>query len=141
MLVALASRGIGTIHILNRTFEKAEKLARDIDGPFEAHGMDAFSGLAPKAGLVVNTTSIGMHGTNFDALDLSALPATALVTDIVYTPLNTRLLIAATAQKFKTVDGLGMLLHQAVPGFEAWFGTRPQVTAELRRAVEATLEH
>jgi shikimate dehydrogenase len=141
VLVALASRGLGKIHILNRTLDKAEALAGEIEGPFEAHRLADFQRLAPKAGLLVNTTSIGMHGSGFDGLVLDALPAAALVTDIVYTPLQTPLLAEAKALGLATVDGLGMLLHQAVPGFEAWFGVRPEVTPDLRAAIEATLEH
>jgi shikimate dehydrogenase len=80
-----------------------------------------------------------MHGTRFDDLDLSLLPKSALVTDIVYVPLVTPLLADARALGLRTVDGLGMLLHQAVPGFEAWFGVRPEVTSELRAKIEATL--
>jgi shikimate dehydrogenase len=80
-----------------------------------------------------------MHGTHFDHLALDHLPKTALVTDIVYTPLETPLLAAAAMLSLRTVDGLGMLLHQAVPGFEAWFGVRPEVTPELRAKIEATL--
>jgi shikimate dehydrogenase len=90
---------------------------------------------------VINTSSIGMHGTRFDWLDLALLPETALVTDIVYAPLITPLLAEAKARGLQTVDGLGMLLHQAVPGFEAWFGVRPAVTPALRARIEATLEH
>ena len=85
-----------------------------------------------EADLVVNTTTVGMHGTRFDDLALDLLPKSALVTDIVYTPLETPLLAAARLLGLTTVDGLGMLLHQAVPGFEAWFGVRPEVTPELR---------
>ncbi|MNY51339.1 Shikimate dehydrogenase [compost metagenome] len=113
----------------------------EIDGPFEAHGFDAFAELAPRTGIVINTSSIGMHGSRFDWLDLGLLPRKALVTDIVYVPLETPLLAEARARGLRTVDGLGMLLHQAVPGFEAWFGVRPTVTPELRARVEATLGH
>ena len=80
-----------------------------------------------------------MHGTKFEWLDLSLLAPGTLVTDIVYVPLVTPLLADAKAHGLPVVDGLGMLLHQAVPGFEAWFGVRPEVTPELRRLVEATL--
>ena len=141
VLVALRSRGIGQVHILNRTPANARALAAEIDGPFTVQGLDAFATLAPSVGLVVNTTSIGMHGTKFDTLDLTLLPKTALVTDIVYVPLMTPLLADAAALGLRTVDGLGMLLHQAVPGFEAWFGVRPSVTPELRARVQTTLEH
>lgn len=141
VLVALRRRDGGKVHVLNRTIGNAQALVDDIDGPFEAHGFDAFDELAPQTGLVINTSSIGMHGTRFDWLDLGLLPETALVTDIVYAPLITPLLAEAGARGLRTVDGLGMLLHQAVPGFEAWFGVRPAVTPALRARVEATLEH
>ncbi len=141
VLVALRSRGVGKIHILNRTLANAAQLAAEIEGPFSAHGFEAFSELAPKAGLLINTTSIGMHGTRFDNIDLALLPSNALVTDIVYIPQITPLLADASARNLRTIDGLGMLLHQAVPGFEAWFGVRPTVTPVLRARIEATLGH
>jgi shikimate dehydrogenase len=141
VLVALAARNRGRVHVLNRTLANAEALVNSIKGPFSAHGFVDFAALAPNIGLVVNTSTIGMHGTRFDWLDLSLLPRTALVTDIVYTPLETPLLTDAKAQGLRTVDGLGMLLHQAVPGFSAWFGVTPIVTPQLRAAIEATLDH
>ncbi|MHA6689238.1 shikimate dehydrogenase [Devosia sp. A449] len=140
VLVALRRRNGGKVHVLNRTLSKAQALVEEIDGPFEAHGFEAFAELAPQIGLVVNTSSIGMHGSRFDWLDLGLLAKTSLVTDIVYTPLVTPLLADAAAHGLRIVDGLGMLLHQAAPGFEAWFGVRPTVTPELRARVEATLE-
>jgi len=139
ILVALQSRGIGSIVLLNRTRATAEKMAAELPGQIAVAGLEAFNDVAPLAGLVVNTTSIGMHGTKFENFDLSLLPARALVTDIVYVPLVTPLLAEAKALGLKTVDGLGMLLHQAVPGFEAWFGVRPVVNARLRQTIEATL--
>lgn len=139
VLVALANRGIKSIHILNRTADKAINLAAELKGPFHAHPLSAFAELAPSAGLVVNTTSIGMDNTRFGHLPLDLLPRTALVTDIVYVPLETPLLADARALGLKTVDGLGMLLHQAAPGFAAWFGVEPQVTPELRTLIEETL--
>ncbi len=86
---------------------------------------------------MVNTTSLGMSGQAELDLDLEALPPEALVTDVVYVPLETALLARARARGNPVVDGLGMLLHQARPGFEAWFGVAPQVTAELRAFVLA----
>jgi shikimate dehydrogenase len=139
ILVALRERGVPEIVVLNRTPEKAEALASEISGPFVPGALADYARCAPGAGLVVNTTSIGMHDSRFEGLDLGLLPKTALVTDIVYVPLVTPLLAEARALGLRTVDGLGMLLHQAVPGFEAWFGVRPEVTAELRAKVEATL--
>ena len=141
VLVALRRRHGGKVHVLNRTLANAQALVEEIDGPFEAHGFDAFAELAPNTGLVVNTSSIGMHGTRFDWLDMSLLARSTLVTDIVYTPLETPLLAAAKAEGLRTVDGLGMLLHQAVPGFAAWFGVEPEVTPALRARIEATLDH
>ncbi|MCP8882896.1 shikimate dehydrogenase [Devosia sp. XJ19-1] len=141
VLVALRRRNGGKVHVLNRTLGNAQALVDEIDGPFSAHGFEDFAKLAPHIGLVVNTSSIGMNGTRFDWLDMSLLPKTALVTDIVYTPLETPLLAEAKAHGLRTVDGLGMLLHQAVPGFAAWFGVTPVVTPQLRARIEATLDH
>jgi shikimate dehydrogenase len=89
--------------------------------------------------LLVNTTTLGMAGQGELVLDLAALPAQAVVSDIVYTPLETTLLRQARARGLRTVDGLGMLLHQAVDGFARWFGVRPRVTGALRALVEADL--
>lgn len=139
ILVALRDRGFKCVHVLNRTKQTATDLCAQISGPFQAHALEDFEKLAPEAHLLVNTTSIGMHGTKFTGMDLKRLPKSALVTDIVYTPLKTSLLEAAEAAGLHTVDGLGMLLHQAVPGFEAWFGHRPKVTPELRALVEKEL--
>ena len=136
---ALVARGISRVLILNRTAEKARRLADEMPGPLEGRGLDDWELVAPTARFVVNTTTIGMHDTRFGALNLARLPRDALVTDIVYTPLETPLLAAARALGLRTVDGLGMLLHQAVPGFEAWFGVRPEVTAALRARIEATI--
>jgi len=139
ILVALRERGYDEIVILNRTEEKAVALALEISGPFTPGRLDEFAEFAPTADLLVNTTSIGMHGSRFDNLDLTLLPRTALVTDAVYVPLVTPLVADARTLGLRTVDGLGMLLHQAIPGFEAWFGVRPEVTPELRAKIEATL--
>ena len=93
----------------------------------------------PRVGLLVNTTSLGMHGQPALDVDIGRLPANAVVADLVYVPLVTPLLAAASAGGLKTADGLGMLLHQAVRGFELWFGRQPTVTSELRALVEADL--
>ena len=139
ILVALKSRNVGKIHLLNRTVGKAEDLALEFGGPIACAGLGEFAARAGKAGLIVNTSSVGMKGTSFEGVDLSVVPRTAVVTDIVYVPLITPLLAEAQKRGLRTVDGLGMLLHQAVPGFEAWFGVKPEVTPELRALVEATL--
>lgn len=135
VLHALLEAGVPAIYLSNRTHERAQALAREF-GPLVnvmpwADVKDALSGAA----LLVNTTSLGMTGMAPLTLDLSTLPSAATVTDIVYTPLDTNLLAQARARGCTTVDGLGMLLHQAVPGFEAWFGHRPEVDEALRRAV------
>lgn len=140
ILVALKSRSI-PVHLLNRTRATADRLAREIGGDITTGELSDFNALAPSAGLVVNTTSIGMHGSRFDGFDLDRLAHDTLVTDIVYAPLVTPLLADARARGLPIVDGLGMLLHQAVPGFAAWFGTRPEVTPALRAKIEATLGH
>jgi shikimate dehydrogenase len=93
----------------------------------------------PRAGLLVNTTSLGMHGQPSLDIEVGLLSPQAIVADLVYVPLETALVKAARARGLKTADGLGMLLHQAVRGFELWFGQRPEVTPELRALVEADL--
>ena len=109
--------------------------------PVHPVSWDAIGDLLPRAGLLVNTTSLGMHGQPALDIDVGLLPSHAVVADLVYVPLETPLLAAARARGLKTADGLGMLLHQAVRGFELWFGQRPQVTPELRALVEADLAH
>ena len=96
--------------------------------------------LMPKADLLVNTTSLGMDGDESVIADVALLSDSAIVTDIVYVPLQTPLLKAASGLGLKTVDGLGMLLHQAAPGFERWFGVKPTVSPELRQLVIADME-
>jgi shikimate dehydrogenase len=138
---ALKARGFEDIRLLNRTVERAEELVRAFGPKTSAHPLAAANTLARDAGLVVNTTSLGMHGGE-EALpvDVERLPETALVTDIVYVPLETPLLHAARRRGLKAVDGLGMLLHQATPGFERWFGCKPEVTEELHAAIVADIE-
>lgn len=139
ILAGLLDRGVPRIDLLNRSPARAERLAAEF-GPSVVPGpLTAFADRAGAAGLVVNTSAVGMKGTAFEGVDLSALPQGAVVTDIVYTPLVTPLLAEADAKGFAWVDGLGMLLHQAVPGFAAWFGPEPEVGARLRQAVLAAL--
>jgi shikimate dehydrogenase len=137
---ALKQRGINDIRIVNRTLARAEELADRFGAGVSAHGAEALSALLADAGLLINTTALGMHGNEGLAADPAGLPGHAIVTDIVYVPLQTPLLAAAKARGLKTVDGLGMLLHQAVPGFERWFGRKPEVSAELRRMIVADIE-
>lgn len=136
---ALKQRGVADIRIVNRTLARAQELRDRFGAGVTAHGMAATGELLADAGLLVNTTALGMHGNETLAADPALLPGHAIVNDIVYVPLETPLLAAARARRLKAVDGLGMLLNQAVPGFERWFGVRPQVTAELRALIVADL--
>ncbi|TPL82702.1 shikimate dehydrogenase [Mesorhizobium sp. B2-3-14] len=136
---ALKARGLGDIRIVNRTLARAIELRDRFGAGVSAHPLAATGELLRDAGLLVNTTALGMQGNGDLAADPRDLPAYAVVNDIVYVPLETPLLAAARARGLKTVDGLGMLLNQAVPGFERWFGVRPKVTAELRALIVADL--
>ncbi|UVK39642.1 shikimate dehydrogenase [Mesorhizobium sp. AR10] len=136
---ALIERGVSDIRIVNRTLARAQELQHRFGAGVSAHGFDATNELLAGAGLLVNTTALGMHGNEGLSADPVRLPDRAIVTDIVYVPLETPLLAAARARNLKTVDGLGMLLHQAVPGFERWFGKRPEVTADLRALIVADI--
>lgn len=136
---ALATRGFAPVTVVNRTSSRADALAAAFGGPVRAAGWDALPRLLPSARVLVNTTTLGMEGQPPLVLDLAALPESAVVTDLIYVPLETGLLASARARGFRAVDGLGMLLHQAVPGFERWFGRRPVVTPALRDAVLATM--
>jgi shikimate dehydrogenase len=127
------------VHLANRTGERARALADQFGASVLPVEWDGLGELLPRAGLLVNTTSLGMHGQPALELDAGRLPSHAVVADLVYVPLETPLLAAARAHGLKTADGLGMLLHQAVRGFELWFGRRPEVTSELRDLVEADL--
>jgi len=135
----LIERGIRRVHLVNRTLPRARVLADQLGGDVRAVPWAAVVDLLPRAGLLVNTTPLGMHGQRPLEIDISLLPPDAVVSDLVYVPLRTPLLAAAQARGLRTADGLGMLLHQAVRGFELWFGKRPEVTAELRALVEADL--
>jgi shikimate dehydrogenase len=139
VVFGLLDRGIQRIHLINRSIERARALADQFGSRIEPATWDALADLLPRAGLLVNTTSLGMHGQPALVLDVGLLPSHAVVADLVYVPLKTPLLAAAEACGMKTADGLGMLLHQAVRGFELWFGQRPQVTPELRALVEDDL--
>jgi shikimate dehydrogenase len=133
--VALVDAGAPMVRVVNRTVERAERLAGDIGGPMQVYGWDDRARALAEAGLLVNTTTLGMTGGPPLELDLAGLPTSAVVNDVVYAPLETALLKAARARGNRVVDGLGMLLHQARPGFAAWFGAEPEVTPELRRFV------
>ena len=139
VVFGLLEHGLTSIIVANRTLERAAALQRQFGQRVKpvpwSDANDALAG----AGLLVNTTSLGMSGQPALAIDVARLPAGAVVADIVYAPLETALLAAARARGLRTVDGLGMLLHQAVGGFVRWFGVRPQVTEALRALVEADL--
>ena len=132
---ALLEAGAPAIRLANRTGDKAEALAEHFGPCVEVVDWTARATATGGAATIVNATSLGMTGNPALELSLDDAPATALVCDIVYTPLETPLLTAARACGLTTVDGLGMLLHQARPGFQAWFGADPAVTPALRRAV------
>jgi shikimate dehydrogenase len=137
--VAAALLDAGTpVTIANRTRSRAEALARDLPGLHVVDWEARVPALADHA-LVVNATPLGMVGHDPLALDLSRAPASLVVADNVYVPLETPLLAAARSQRLGCVEGLGMLLHQAVPGFHAWFGVEPEVDEELRQFVAADL--
>ena len=139
VVFGLLERGIRRVHVANRTVYRARTLADQFGANVLPVAWEAAADLLPRARLLVNTTSLGMHGQPPLGIDVGRLPSDAVVADLVYVPLDTPLLAAAKARGLKTADGLGMLLHQAVRGFELWFGRRPQVTGELRALVEADL--
>ena len=134
---ALLTAGVPRVTLANRTTARADALADVFGDRTQVVPWTEVSDALAGQGLLVNTTSLGMTGQPPLTLDLHALPEEAVVTDIVYTPLSTPLLRAAAARGNPVVDGLGMLLHQAVPGFAAWFGTTPEVDDDLRHAVLA----
>ncbi|MEN3975349.1 shikimate dehydrogenase [Emcibacter sp. SYSU 3D8] len=140
VLVALLDAGVPQIRLANRTRGRAEELAGVLgQGKVEVVAWDEREAALAGAALLVNTTSMGMQGQQPLELRLDDLPPDALVNDIVYVPLETDLLAAARARGNLVVDGLGMLLHQAAPGFEAWFGVRPEVTPALRNLIVSDL--
>lgn len=142
IVYALLSR-VAAVHLVNRTPARAQELAAHFGPAVSAHGFADLPALLPAADLLVNATSLGMAGHPAIALDMDAfmgaLKPGAAVYDIVYVPFETALLKAAKAHGHPAVDGLGMLMHQAVPGFARWFGVTPTVTAELRALLEADI--
>jgi shikimate dehydrogenase len=139
VVFGLIERGIKCVHLANRTPERAKALAEQFGSNVHPVAWDGVADVLPRVKLLVNTTALGMHGQPSLDIDAGLLPPQAVVADLVYVPLETRLLAAAKVRGLRTADGLGMLLHQAVRGFELWFGQRPLVTPELRALVEADL--
>jgi len=139
VIYGLLERGAREVRLCNRTAERAQALADEFAAAVRVVPWDDRHDALDGAAMLVNTTSQGMVGQPPLDLRLDRLPITALVNDIVYIPRETPLLVAARERGNRTVTGLGMLLHQGVPAWKAWFGIEPQVTAALRAAIEATL--
>jgi shikimate dehydrogenase len=138
VIFALLAREVGRVYVINRTAARAKALQKKFGNRVQVASWEETTGLLGGAGLLVNTTTLGMVGQ--PPLDLNLrCPPSLVVADLVYDPLVTGLLALARARGLRTADGLGMLLHQAVRGFQLWFGVRPEVTAELRALIEADL--
>ena len=135
VVTALLETGVPEIRIANRTRQRAEVFRQDFGPQVVVQDWAEASDMVQGVATVVNTTSLGMTGKAEFGLSLDGLSPGAMATDIVYTPLKTHFLIEAEARGARIVDGLGMLLHQAAPGFERWFGHKPQVDEETRRVV------
>jgi shikimate dehydrogenase len=139
IVAGLLGEGVGHITIANRTEARGQALAAHFGAQVSAVAWPQIAGSLSGCDLLVNTTLLGMAGQPALDIDLDGLPAGAAVADIVYVPLETDLLRQARTRGHPVVDGLGMLLHQAVPGFEVWFGVRPEVTPQLRALIESDL--
>ena len=138
---AFLSAGVAQIRLFNRTRARADAVAAFFGPRVRAYPWSELADRTGDAGILVNATTLGMEGAGGDlALDLARLDPRCVVADLVYVPLLTPLLAAASARGLTTIDGLGMLLHQAAPGFEKWFGVRPEVTSELRALLIADIE-
>lgn len=135
VIAALIEVGVPEIRIANRTRPRAEALRADFGAKLSVFDWVQAPNMLEGAATVINTTSLGMAGKSDFRVPLDALESSAVVTDLVYNPLKTQLLLEAEAKGCTVVDGLGMLLHQAAPGFERWFGTRPEVDEATRNAV------
>ncbi len=135
IVYGLVERGAGRVHVVNRTLARAEAFTALFGPRVVAAGWDAVPALLKRAGLLVNTTSLGMAGNPDLPIDISGMRDGAAIGEIVYVPLKTKLLEQAEKRGFKHSDGLDMLLYQAVRGFELWFGVKPEVTAELRQII------
>jgi shikimate dehydrogenase len=138
VVYALLAREVGRIYVINRTEDRAKALRKKFGARVQVAGWEETTGLLGGAGLLVNTTTLGMVGQPPLEFNLRC-PPSLVVADLVYAPLVTGLLASARSRGLRTADGLGMLLHQAVRGFELWFGIRPEVTSEVRALIEADL--
>ena len=139
VVYGLLERGAKEIRLCNRTLTRAQTLAKEFGGPIKVLTWDARHDALDGCAMLVNATSQGMSGQAALDLKLDRLPKQALVNDIIYIPRETPLIAAARTRGNRTVTGLGMLLHQGIPAWKAWFGIEPKVTAELRAKIEATL--
>ncbi len=135
----LMQAGATEIRLVNRAFARARKIADEFGGPLKVMPWEQRHEALDDAAMVVNTTSQGMVGQSPLDIRLDKLPTQALVVDIIYTPLETPFLAAARKRGNPTVNGLGMLLHQGPPAWQAWFGIEPAVTSELRAMMEKTI--
>ncbi len=139
VVYGLMQRGAREIRLCNRTFARAQTLAKEFGGPITVVPWEQRHDTVDGVAMLVNATSQGMIGEAALDLRLDKLPVTALVNDIIYNPRETPLIVEARMRGNRTVTGLGMLLHQGIPAWQAWFGISPKVTAELRARIEATL--
>jgi shikimate dehydrogenase len=139
VIYGLLERGVGSVIVANRTEQRAHDLTERFGPRLRVVPWQQRDAALADASLLVNTTTLGMTGQPALTIDIGRLPAHAIVAELVYAPLVTPLLLAAGARGLRTADGLGMLMHQAVRGFWQWFGTKPEVTPELRAVLEADL--
>jgi len=141
ILLSLLDNGVSEIRLANRNKSKAEKLAFEFNGPISVYDWSDRSNILTEVNLLINATSLGMVGQASLEIDLKKLPVKAVVNDIVYTPIETELLKKAKKRGNLAVGGLGMLLHQAVPGFSAWFNVAPKVTPSLHEYILEKMEN
>jgi shikimate dehydrogenase len=140
IIVALLERGATEIRLINRTVEKAERIAKELDPAIKPISWDQRSDAIGDVALLVNATNQGMAGSPALDISLDRLSPQTLVSDLIYVPPQTSFLAAAKARGNVTINGLGMLLHQARPAFQAWFGVMPEISADLRATIMATFK-